>query len=121
LLLIIFAPIGLLELFLVLRPEPAILSAGVALGDAPITDLLRKRFPIGSPASALEAELKQESYWGPIHIDRIGRSDRFWHYVQFKHWAGLFTPVLTTILWEVDDEGRLTNVKGSKFIDITYP
>jgi hypothetical protein len=120
-LLLIFALLVLTELFLVFRPEPAVLTAGVPLGDAAITDLLRKRFPIGSPAAALEDELKQEGNWGSIHVDRAGRSERFWHYVQLRRRIGLFTPELTTIIWEVDEAGLLTNVHGSKFIDITYP
>jgi hypothetical protein len=120
-LLVIVALIVLAELFLLFRPEPAMLTAGVALGEVAITDRLRQRFPIGSPASALEAELEQEGYWGPIYVDRIGRTERFWHHVQFKRWAGLLTPEITTIVWEVDDDGRLTDLKGSKRIDIAAP
>jgi hypothetical protein len=119
-LLAIVALIALLELFLIFRPEPAILTAGIALGEAPVTNMLRQRFPIGSPASALEEELKQEGYWGPVHIDRASQT-RVFHYVQFRRWTGLFSPLLTTVLWEVDDDGRLTALSGSKFIDITMP
>lgn len=54
----------LAELYLVFRPEPDILTAGVASGEAPVTDALQKRFPVGSPASALEAELKREGLLG---------------------------------------------------------
>jgi hypothetical protein len=115
-LLLIFALLVLTELFLFFRPEPA-LTAGVKLGEGPITEVLRKRFPIGSPASALEDELKREGYWGTIHVDRIGKSERFWHYVVMRRRIGLFTPVRTAITWEIDDEGRLANVTGSKFID----
>lgn len=117
-LLLIFALLVLTELFLFFRPEPALI-AGVKLGEGPITEVLRKRFPIGSPASALEDELKREGYWGPILADRNGQY--FWHYVLLRRWILLFVPVRTAILWETDDEGRLTSVKGSKFIDITLP
>jgi hypothetical protein len=59
-LLIVAALLVLTELFLAFRLEPTILTAGVPLGDGPVSDLLRKRFPIGSPASDLEEELKHE-------------------------------------------------------------
>jgi hypothetical protein len=120
-LLVTVALIVLIELFLIFRPEPAIMTAGVALGETPITDMLRKRFPIGSSADALESELKQEGCWGTIRIERIGRSERVWHYVKFKQRVGLFTPRVTTILWEVDDNGRLTEIRGSKWLDIPVP
>jgi hypothetical protein len=114
--------IVLAELFFVFRPEPDILTAGVALGKAPVTDLLRSKFPIGSPANILETELKREGYWGPIHIDRVG-TKRFQHYVQLRRRVGLglFTPEVTTIGWEVDQDGLLTNVFGSKYLDIAVP
>jgi hypothetical protein len=122
-LLMIVGLLVLAELFFVFRPEPDILTAGVALGEAPVTDVLRIRFPIGSPASALETELKREGYWGPIRIDRIGKTERFWHYVQFRRRVGLglFTPEVTTIVWEVDQDGLLSNIYGSKYIDIAVP
>lgn len=114
--------IVLAELFFVFRPEPDILTAGVALGEAPVTDLLRKKFPIGSPANILETELNREGYWGPIHIDRWG-TKRFLHYVQIRRRVGLglLTPEVTTIGWEVDQDGLLTNVSGTKYIDIPVP
>jgi hypothetical protein len=114
--------IVLAELFFVFRPEPDILTAGVALGEAPATDLLRIKFPIGSPANILETELKREGYWGPIHIDRVG-TKRFQHYVQLRRRVGLglFTPEVTTISWEVDQDGLLTNVFGSKYLDVAMP
>jgi hypothetical protein len=123
LLLIIVGLLALAELFFVFRPEPHILTAGVALGEAPVTDVLRTSFPIGSPASALETELKREGYWGPIQIDRIGKTERFWHYVQFRRRVGLglVTPEVTTIAWEVDQDGFLINISGSKYIDIALP
>jgi hypothetical protein len=120
-LLIVAALLVLTELFLAFRPEPTILTAGVPLGDAPVSDLLRKRFPIGSPASDLEEELKHEGYWGSIRIARIGRLERFLHYVRYKRRVGLFTPEVTTIVWEVGDDGRLTDVKGSKYLDLPVP
>ena len=99
------------------------MTAGVALGKAPVTGVLRIKFPIGSPASALETELKREGYWGPIQIDRIGKTERFWHYVQFRRRVGLglLTPELTTIVWEVDQAGLLTDIRGSKYIDVAAP
>jgi hypothetical protein len=59
-LLFVGALLVLTELFFVFRPEPDILTAGVALGEAPVTDMLRIRFPMGSRASDLEKELKHE-------------------------------------------------------------
>jgi hypothetical protein len=120
-LLIVVGLLVLTELFFVFRPEPDILTAGVALGKGPVTDLLRIRFPIGSPASALEAEVKREGYWGPVQLARIGRSERFWHYVRFSRRVGLFTPEVTTIVWEVDNDGLLTNVSGNKYLDSPVP
>lgn len=67
----IVALLVLTELFFVFRPEPDIVTAGVALGKAPVTDVLHSRFPIGSPASVLEEELKREAVWGPIQLDRV--------------------------------------------------
>lgn len=119
----IVALLVLTELFFAFRPEPDIVTAGVALGKAPVTGVLRIKFPIGSPASALETELKREGYWGPIQIDRIGKTERFWHYVQFRRRVGLglLTPELTTIVWEVDQAGLLTDIRGSKYIDVAAP
>ena len=114
--------IVLTELFFVFRPEPDILTAGVALGEAPVTDLLRSKFPVGSPANILETELKREGYWGPVHVDRVG-TKRFQHYAQLRRRVGLglFTPEVTTIVWEVGDDGRLTDIKGSKYLDLPVP
>jgi hypothetical protein len=122
-LLVVVALFILVELFLVFRPETAILTAGIALGETPVTDALRKRFPIGSPANVLEEELKQEGYWGPPHIARIGKTERFSHYVQFRRRVGLglFTPEVTTIVWEIGHDGRLTDIKGDKYLDIPVP
>jgi hypothetical protein len=122
---IILVIVGLLvlaELFFAFRPEPDIVTAGVALGEAPVTDVLRIKFPIGSPASALETELKREGYWGPIQIDRVA-TKRFMRYVQFRRRVGLglFTPEVTTIVWEVDQAGLLTDISGSKYIDVDAP
>jgi hypothetical protein len=106
----------------IFRAEPDTLTAGVALGQAPVTDMLRKRFPVGSPASVLEEELKHEGCWGSIHLDRIGGTERrFSRYVQYRRRVGLITPEVTTIAWEVDDDGRLTDVRGSKYFDIPVP
>jgi hypothetical protein len=121
---IIFIVVGLLvltELFFVFRPEPDILTAGVAAGEAPVTNALQSRFPVGSPASALEAELKREGVWGSVQIERIGNKGRFYRYVQFRRRVGLITPEVTTILWEVDTDGLLTNVRGNKYVDIPVP
>jgi hypothetical protein len=116
--------VGLLvlaELYLVFRPEPDILTAGVASGEAPVTDALQKRFPVGSPASALEAELKREGVWGPVIIERMGTKGRLYHYVQLSRRVGLFTPEVTTIAWEVGPDGLLANVRGSKYADLPVP
>jgi len=120
-LLIVAALLVLTELFFVFRPKPDILTAGTAFGDAPVTDVLRVRFPIGSPTSVLEKELEREGYWGTIHIDRIGKTERFWHYVQYKRRVGLFTLEVTTIQWEVGGDDRLTDVRGSKYLDMPVP
>jgi hypothetical protein len=81
-LLVVGALLILAELFFVFRPEPNILTAGVALGQAPVTDMLRTRFPVGSPASVLEEELKHEGSWGSIQIVPIGGTERrFSHHV----------------------------------------
>jgi hypothetical protein len=106
---------------LVFRPEPDVLTAGVASGEAPVTDALQKRFPVGSPASALEAELKREGIWGPVIIERIGTKGRLYHYVQLSRRVGLLTPEVTTIAWEVGPDGLLTNVRGSKYADLPVP
>jgi hypothetical protein len=113
--------IVLTELFFVFRPEPDILTAGIAFGEAPVTDLLRIKFPIGSSANILETELKREGYWGPVHVDRIAPK-RFQHYVKLRRRVGLglFTPEVTTIAWEVNEDGLLTNILGSKYIDVAF-
>ena len=115
-LLIIAALVMLAELFFVFRPEPDILTAGVALGEAPIADVLRAQFPIGSPARVLEEELNREGQWGSIHIDRVGETERFWHYVQYRRRVGLglFTPEVTKIGWEVDHDGPLNQRKRNQ-------
>lgn len=111
----------LTELFFVFRPEPDIVTAGVALGKAPVTDVLRSRFPIGSPASVLEEELKREAVWGPIQLDRVGTHS--YYHVKFSRRVGLglFTPEVTIIVWEVDQSGLLTKISGSKEWDIPVP
>jgi hypothetical protein len=120
--LVIVALFVLAELFFAFRPEPDIVTAGVALGEAPVTGVLRIKFSIGSPASALETELKREGYWGPIQIDRVA-TKRFMHYVQLRRRVGLglFTPEVTTIVWEVDQADLLTDISGSKYIDVDAP
>jgi hypothetical protein len=122
-LLFVGASLVLTELFFVLRPEPDILTAGVALGQAPVTDMLRTRYPAGSPASVLEKELQHEGYWSSIRIDPIGgtQPERFAHYVRYRRRVGLIAPEVTTIVWEVDDNGRLTDVRGAKYFDIPVP
>jgi hypothetical protein len=81
-------------------------------------DIFTKPGIINSPES-----FEREGYWGPIQTDRMGKTERFWHYVQFRRRVGLglFTPELTTIVWEVDQDGFLIDIRGSKYIDIAVP
>jgi hypothetical protein len=110
------------ELFLSVRPEPHILSAGLADGDIEITDMLRARYTLGSPANAPAEELKREEYWGSVHIDLImGTKQRLAHYVRYRRRVGLIEIQISIIEVEIDDDGRLTDIRGSKFIDGPYP
>jgi hypothetical protein len=116
------ASLIIVELFLSWRPEPHILTAGLADGDIAITDTLRARYPIGSPAKALEEELKREGYWGSVHVDPImGTKQRLAHYVRYRRRVGLIETQISTIEWEIDDDDRLTDIRGSKFIDGPFP
>jgi hypothetical protein len=117
-LLYVAASLVVVELYLSARPEPPILTASLAGGAAAVTDMLRERFPIGSRANVLEEELKHEGYWGPVHIEPImGTKRRVQHYVQYKRRVGLIESQISTIEWEIDDEGRLTDIRGFKFLD----
>jgi hypothetical protein len=118
----VLAKFGLSFLVPYFRPVPA-LAAGSYNDDpnfdaavAELTARLRLKFPIGSSASALEAELKREG-WGPVYLDNINKSEHPWHYVRFKRPVSLMFVEVSTIMWKADKDGRVIDVSGHYFRD----
>jgi hypothetical protein len=108
------------------RPVPA-LAVGIYKNEpnadmaaaAELTGRLRLKFPMGSSAAALEAELKREG-WGPVGIDTINKSEHPWHYVGFKRPVSLMFVEVSSILWKSDEDGRLIDVRGGYFRDAVF-
>ncbi len=88
------------------------------------TARLRDEFPPDSPASALEIELQREG-WGPVMIDNINKSKHPWRAVQFRRPIPVRPFILgylevTTIMWKVDEGGRILDIAGGYRWECTY-
>ena len=123
--LFIVTTFGLFFLIPYFRPAPT-LAVGIYndernedAASAELTRRLLQKFPIGSSATALKAELMRES-WGPVITDHINKSNQPWQYVRFKRPVSLMFVEVSTVMWKSDEDGRLTDVRGRYFRDAVF-
>jgi hypothetical protein len=94
-------------------------AADLSPGDV-LTGKLLKKFPVGSSAIALEAELKREGDWSPVGIDNSNGTGPQ-KFVVFNRRVGLLAIETTIILWKSDEDDRLIDVRASKLRDSSVP
>jgi hypothetical protein len=98
-----------------LRPRPA-LALNIKSSDE-LTRRVLQKFPLGSSATTLKAELEKEGGWSPIIKSNI-KGEQF---VFFSRPVGLLTTETTMILWKSDEDDRLIDVRGSFLRDSAVP
>jgi len=66
---------------------------------------VRDKFPVGSSEAAIKAALRQEGWGEP-------RAYKDMYYVNFTRASSFIMEQSATIVWKVDEQGRLTDIRG---------